>query len=825
MFHHAFENRLIYRNTSAIIQTQVDLTKENRDGTDSPLHDLAALRAFYEGARERINSAKDELAIARGLEGTAEETRAQIGLTLHDKIMIAHMTDEQRFSEVVRGQTYVKMMPDFVGFQDATAQMAFLQFITTEKREVAVACAVFLDHLTVASCGALADLQRSIQRDNKEVYDFLRSVADKFGLGFWEAGSGIIHALMLERYGFPLGLFLTTDSHGPTTDLAQETIGAGGAEAVDPMVGDAYEVLAPKVMGIKLTGKLSPWATSKDLIQYVVGQVTTKGGVGMVAEYFGEGLESLSATDISTLGNMGAESSFTTTTAQYTKKMGDFMRATGRIGVADTAEEFEDLLKADPIAIEQADQHYDRVIEVDLSQIKPSFSGPNAPDAYHTFDDIDGNAEIDIPQEVSHVLIGSCTNSDYPSLKRALEMLQEALRQGVELKTKIGINCGSNTIKATLERDGLLEGIEGHPLVDIYSNSCSACIGKWEREIEANQDDNTIFTTFNRNFPKRNDGSEKTKALMGSPEMAVAVALKGTFLFDPETTTVEASDGREISLPLSEERVAIPSEGFAKTELGYHPPSMDPGAEIIIKEGSDRVQLLEAFPKWNLSEDGQMAQTTVLTKLKGTVTTDTLSQAGKWLKHRGHLPEISGNYMTGGGPTSAYHPAGVIGKIRNKFDQEYTPIAVTNSITGEVQDANSVAFAYREAGVTWGVVAETYAEGSSREHAAMEPRYLGCGWVLAKTFIRLAETNLKKQGMLPLRFVDPADYDRVLEDDKVTIVDAVNIQEGQNVTVLLEHADGTSETIQADHSMSTEQLEWFKAGSCLNYKREMEAAA
>ena len=716
-------------------------------------------------------------------------------LTLAEKILVNHLADPEG-QELERGVSYADFHPDRVAMQDATAQMALLQFMTAGLPEAAVPSTVHCDHLIQAKVGASIDLGVAIGT-NREVYDFLRSVSAKYGLGFWGPGSGIIHQVVLENYAFPGGMMIGTDSHTPNAGgLGMVAIGVGGADAVDVMTGFPWNVRWPKVIGVKLTGDLSGWSSPKDVILEVARRLTVEGGTGAIVEYHGPGADSISATGKATICNMGAEIGATTSLFGYDAQMSAYLRATGRGGIADAADAVAEHLRADEGA------HYDEFIEIDLDSLRPLINGPHSPDRAHRVGSEGvgaAAAENDWPLEVSAALIGSCTNSSYEDLTRAAAIARQAAAHGLTARTELLITPGSEQTRATIERDGILADLEAVGAT-VLANACGPCIGQWSRPESTTGAPNTIVNSFNRNFPKRNDGSPNTLSFVTSPDTVMAIALSGRLDFDPVTDTITAPDGTEVRLdaPVGE---VLPAAGYDPGEDTFTPPPADRSAVTVeVAPTSDRLQLLDAFPAW----DGQDYEALpVLMKARGKCTTDHISAAGPWLKYRGHLENISGNLFAG---------------AVNDFDGE---VGIGLDITDDGRRAYpEIARRYHEAGIRWVAIGDrNYGEGSSREHAAMEPRFRNGVVVLARSFARIHETNLKKQGMVPLTFVDPDTYDRIGERDRISVLNLPPVP-GQEVTCRIERPDGSSEEFQASHTFSPEQVEWFVAGSALNIVRE-----
>ncbi len=722
-------------------------------------------------------------------------------LTLVEKILYTHLSDTRAdTAKIVRGESNLALKPDRVCMQDATAQMAILQFASIGIDAVVTPTSVHCDHLIQAQKGAHEDLLLALNA-NEEVYKFLSSSAKKYGMDFWKPGSGIIHQIFLENYAFPGGLVVGTDSHTPTAGgLAMAAIGVGGSDAVDVMADEPWQIRAPKIYGIHLKGELTGWISSKDVILYLCGLLSAEGGTGIIFEYFGEGCKSISATGKSTITNMGAELGATTSVFPYDERMGIFLRATGRKDVADLADQYVPYLTADKEVEQNPEQYFDRVIEIDLSALEPALNGPDTPDARHPISKLkDDFQSMNLPEDISVCLIGSCTNSSYEDMYRASAVAQDAYEKGLKLKSQLMVSPGSNQIAETMQRDGftrIFEKIGGL----ILSNSCGPCIGQWKRDNLKEGEKNVIVNSFNRNFKKRNDGRTETYAFVTSPEMVVAMAFGGKLTFNPLEDTLENDRGETVKLSAPKAAPDVPAQGFALTDLAYEPPAQN-GTTITVEidPRSERLQLLEPFEPWNLAKD--FTNLAILVKAKGKCTTDHISPAGKWLAYRGHLANISKNVLSG---------------VQNAF----CPDAVGKGkhiLTGDTQELNEIAGQYKNQEIGWIVVGdENYGEGSSREHAAMEPRFLGCRFVIAKSFARIAETNLKKQGLLPLRFKNPDDYDKLLEDDRVALLGVDSLAPGKTVSLQLTHADGQKETIRAEHSLTEEEIQWIYAGSSLN---------
>lgn len=725
-------------------------------------------------------------------------------LTLAEKILYAHLWDGNATVAYERGKSYVDFAPDRVAMQDATAQMALLQFMQAGRSKVAVPSTVHCDHLIQAKEGADKDLARA-KNESSEVFNFLSSVSNKYGIGFWKPGAGIIHQVVLENYAFPGGMMIGTDSHTVNAGgLGMVAIGVGGADACDVMAGLPWELKFPKLIGVKLTGKLSGWAAPKDVILKVAGILTVKGGTGCIVEYFGEGAESLSCTGKGTICNMGAEIGATTSTFGYDASMERYLRATGRADVADAANAIKQHLTGDPEVYANPEQYFDQIIEINLSELEPSLNGPFTPDLYTPVSRMREEAvKNGWPLKVEWGLIGSCTNSSYEDLSRAASIAKQAIEKGLEIKAEFGINPGSEQVRYTAERDGLLKTFQDLNAT-IFTNACGPCIGMWDRAGAEKQEKNTIVHSFNRNFAKRADGNPNTYAFVTSPEMVAAIAIAGDLGFNPVTDTLTNKYGEQVKLdpPTGDE---LPAKGFDVVDLGYQAPAED-GSSVVVEVSptSDRLQLLEPFPAW---EGTDLKGLKLLIKAKGKCTTDHISMAGPWLKYRGHLDNISNNLLIG-----------AVNYFNDKTD------SVKNQLTGEYGPVPATQRAYKAAGIGSIVVGdENYGEGSSREHAAMEPRHLGVRAVLVKSFARIHETNLKKQGMLALTFANKDDYEKVLEDDTIDIIGLTEFAPNKPLTIVLHHADGTTEEILANHSYNEQQIEWFKAGGALNIIRASQA--
>ncbi|MDZ4861541.1 MAG: aconitate hydratase [Candidatus Hydrogenedentes bacterium] len=749
--------------------------------------DLEMIQQVYAGLADRV-------AKARTLLGRP--------LTLTEKVLYAHLFHNAfPASPFTRGDSYVDFAPDRVAMQDATAQMALLQFMQAGRAKTAVPSTVHCDHLIQAKAGAEEDLKAALGQ-NKEVYDFLASVSNKYGIGFWKPGAGIIHQVVLENYAFPGGMLIGTDSHTVNAGgLGMIAIGVGGADAVDVMAGMAWELKFPKLIGVHLTGTLNGWTSSKDVILKVAGILTVKGGTGAILEYFGPGAESMSCTGKGTVCNMGAEIGATTSIFSFDDSMVRYLNSTDRADVAKAAEAVREHLRGDAEVYSDPGNYFDQVIEINLSELEPHVNGPFTPDLAWPISKLGAAAkEKGWPVEIEVGLIGSCTNSSYEDLTRAASVAREAREHGVKAKSEYTVTPGSEQVRYTVERDGILEEFESIGGV-VLANACGPCIGQWARHRSGGDDQpNTIVTSFNRNFAKRNDGNPKTHAFVTSPELTTALALAGRLDFNPLTDTLTGSDGKPFKLtpPSGEE---LPKKGFACEDPGYVAPAADGSkVDVSVKPGSDRLQLLDPFAKW---EGGDIKGLKLLLKAKGKCTTDHISMAGPWLKYRGHLDNISNNMF--------------IGAI-NAFND--TANSVKNQLTGVYGEVPATQRAYKASGIGSIVVGdENYGEGSSREHAAMEPRHLGVRAILVRSFARIHETNLKKQGMLGLTFADKADYDKIREDDVIDIAGLKTFAPDEPLTVVLHHSDGTTDSFPVNHTYNRNQIEWFKAGGALNLIR------
>ncbi|WP_221392379.1 aconitate hydratase [Dyadobacter sp. NIV53] len=753
--------------------------------------DLDMIKGVYTRMKERVEA-------ARQIEGRP--------LTLAEKILYSHLWEGMPTQVYERGKAYVDFAPDRVAMQDATAQMALLQFMQAGRPQVAVPSTVHCDHLIQAEVGAVQDLKNAEDK-NKEVYDFLSSVSDKYGLGFWKAGAGIIHQVVLENYAFPGGMMIGTDSHTPNAGgLGMIAIGVGGADASDVMSGLAWELKMPRLIGVKLTGKLSGWTAAKDVILWVAGQLTVKGGTGYIVEYFGEGAESLSATGKGTICNMGAEIGATTSIFTYDKKISDYLRATDRADVADAADAVSSYLRADDEVYADPATYYDQLIELDLSTLEPHVNGPFTPDlAWPLSKFATAVRENGWPEVLSVGLIGSCTNSSYEDMSRAASLAQQAVDKKLVVTSEYTITPGSEQVRFTVARDGFLDTFAKIGGV-VLANACGPCIGQWARHGAEKGEKNSIITSFNRNFSKRADGNPNTHSFVASPEIVTALAIAGRLTFDPRFDKLTNTDGVEVMLD-EPSGLELPTRGFDVEDAGYQAPAEDGSTvQVLVSPTSDRLQLLEPFKEW---EGTDLKGLKLLIKAKGKCTTDHISMAGPWLKYRGHLDNISNNML--------------IGAVN--FYNEKTN-TVKNQLSNQYAEVPAVQRDYKAHGIGTIVVGdENYGEGSSREHAAMEPRFLGVRAILVKSFARIHETNLKKQGMLALTFANNADYEKIQEDDSIDIIGLDTFTEGVPLTIVLHHIDGTSEEFAVNHTYNAQQIEWFKAGSALNIIRRSVVGA
>ena len=746
------------------------------------------IKIVYDRIPDKVNAARDMVGRP---------------LTLAEKILYSHLSEKKVSTVYTRGDTYVDFSPDRVALQDATAQMALLQFMMSGRNKVAVPSTVHCDHLIQAKQNARTDLAQALDV-NSEVYDFLESVSNKYGLGFWKPGAGIIHQVILENYAFPGGMMIGTDSHTVNAGgLGMVAIGVGGADAVDVMAGMPWELKLPKLIGVKLSGEMSGWTSSKDVILKVAGILTVKGGTDAIIEYFGDGANKLSCTGKGTICNMGAEIGATTSLFGYDAHMEKYLKATNREGVADLANGIAEHLRADDEVNNNPEQFYDQVIEINLSELEPHLNGPFTPDKATPISAMAVAAqENGWPTEIKVGLIGSCTNSSYEDISRSVSIARQAVEKGLKTKADFTITPGSEQVRYTIERDGFIDTFEALG-ARVFANACGPCIGQWSRSDAEKEEKNTIVHSFNRNFAKRADGNPNTHAFVGSPELVTALAIAGNLTFNPVTDILTNENGKEIMFdaPSGDD---LPSDGFDVIDLGYQEPIKD-GAkvDVVVNPNSERLALLIPFEPW---DDKNITGMKVLIKAKGKCTTDHISMAGPWLRYRGHLDNISNNLLTG---------------AMNYFNEKTN--LVKNQLNGEYGPVPVIQRDYKSNGIPTLIVGdENYGEGSSREHAAMEPRFLGVRAVLVRSFARIHETNLKKQGMLALTFADKTDYDKILEDDTLDFIDLDQFSMGQSLALDVFHTDGSSDTIYCNHTYNDTQIEWFKAGSALNLIRSQE---
>ncbi len=744
--------------------------------------DLEMIRAVYAGFGDKVKNIRQQLGRP---------------LTLTEKILFTHLHEDSPLQDFQRGEDYVFFAPDRVAMQDATAQMALLQFMQCGRDRTAVPTTVHCDHLIQAKSGADTDLKNALDK-NSEVFAFLSSISDRYGIGFWKPGAGIIHQIVLENYAFPGGMMIGTDSHTPNAGgLGMIAIGVGGADAVDVMSGMPWELKMPKLIGVKLTGKLNGWASPKDVILKVAGILTVEGGTGAVVEYFGPGAQSMSCTGKGTICNMGAEIGATTSTFGYDASMGRYLRATGRSVIADLADGIANELTGDPACYKNPEEYFDRVVEIDLNKLEPHVNGPYTPDlAWPISEFAAAVKEKGYPAKLEVGLIGSCTNSSYEDLDRAAFVAKQAKEKKLKVKSEFTITPGSEQIRFTVQRDGQLKAFEDIGGI-VLANACGPCIGQWARHTDDPNRKNSILTSFNRNFSKRNDGNANTHAFVASPEIVTALAIAGSLTFNPLTDSLVNEDGLAVKLD-PPHGAELPTKGFAVEDAGYQAPSPDGAAvQVVVRPDSDRLQLLTPFIP--ISPD-QVKGMRILIKAKGKCTTDHISMAGPWLKYRGHLENISNNCLIG---------------AMNAFNGEANK--VLNLVTNEYMAVPDSARAYQKAGIGTVVFGEfNYGEGSSREHAAMEPRYLGVKAVIVKSFARIHQTNLKKQGMLALTFTNPDDYDLIRQDDVVDIGGFETFAPDEGLYVVLHHADGTMDRFEVEHNYNEQQIEWVREGSALN---------
>ena len=752
------------------------------------MFDLNIIKALYDRLPGRIT-------VARSIVGRP--------LTLAEKVLYSHLSQGDATEAHVRGASYVDFDPDRVAMQDATAQMALLQFMMAGKDKVAVPSTVHCDHLIQAKVSADTDLD--VAKDvNSEVYDFLESVSNKYGVGFWKPGAGIIHQVVLENYAFPGGMMIGTDSHTVNAGgLGMVAIGVGGADAVDVMAGMPWELKFPKLIGVKLTGEMSGWTSAKDVILKVAGILTVKGGTGAIVEYFGEGADKMSCTGKGTICNMGAEIGATTSMFGYDEHMANYLKATGRKEVAELADNIAEHLKADPEVYSDPESYFDQVIEINLSELEPHLNGPFTPDRATPISEMAKAAEEnDWPTDVKVGLIGSCTNSSYEDISRSASIAQQAVDKGLKTKADFTITPGSEQVRYTIERDGFIDTFDALG-ASVFANACGPCIGQWSRTGAEKEEKNTIVHSFNRNFAKRADGNPNTHAFVGSPELVTAIAIAGDLTFNPATDTLTNENGKTFMLE-APTGYDLPEKGFEVEDIGYQTPAEDGSdVEVVIDANSERLQVLKPFAPW----DGQnITGAKLLIKAKGKCTTDHISMAGPWLRFRGHLDNISNNMLTGA--VNFYNDE--VNSVKNQLNGEYGPVP-------DVQRD------YKFNGVPTLIVGdENYGEGSSREHAAMEPRFLGVRAVLVRSFARIHETNLKKQGMLALTFADKSDYDKIQENDTFDFMDLDQFSKGNPLTLVANHEDGSSDKIVCNHTYNEAQIEWFKAGSALNLIRSQQ---
>ena len=749
------------------------------------LFDLEMIQKYYKELPARLQKAREIM---------------KRPLTLTEKVLLSHVAGQLK-QQPQKGKTYVEFNPDRVAMQDATAQMALLQFASAGKKRTAVPTTVHCDHLILAETGAKEDLERA-NNESREVFDFLQSVSNKYGVGFWKPGAGIIHQVVLENYAFPGGMMIGTDSHTPNAGgLGMIAIGVGGADAVDVMAGMPWELKMPKVIGVRLKGKMSGWTSAKDVILKLAGILTVKGGTGAVIEYFGEGTDSISCTGKGTICNMGAEIGATCSIFPYDDRMATYLRSTGREKIADLADPLAEFLRADPETAQNPEEYYDQIIDIDLNELEPLINGPYSPDrAWNLSEFAEAVRSQGYPDMISVALIGSCTNSSYEDIERATSIARQAVKHGIKAKCQLTITPGSEQIHATIERDGLLKVLQEIGGM-VLANACGPCIGQWKRHDVAFGEKNSILTSYNRNFSGRNDANPGTHSFVASPEIVIALALSGKLSFNPLTDSLMNEQGIPIKLepPSGDE---LPKNGFESGAAGYVAPAEDGSTvQVAVDPASTRLQLLDPFGAW---EKQDLRNLKLLVKVQGKCTTDHISPAGKWLRFRGHLDNISDNMLTG---------------AQNAFREEIGK--GKNHLTGQIDHLAKIAREYKKAGIGWVVIGdENYGEGSSREHAAMEPRHLGARAVIVRSFARIHETNLKKQGILALTFADPKDYDKIQEDDTLSIEGLTTFAPGKPLTLVIKHANGAEESISLNHTYNQNQIEWFKAGSALNLLKD-----
>lgn len=794
-------------NDNDLLQTN-GAAEHEEEPTPSGVRHLTVASRDCDDERARSVETTPEMVekIYKRMEEKLEVVRAKLGrpLTLAEKILLGHV-DDPGVQEFNPGKAFLRLRVDRVIMQDATAQMAILQFMQASRKQVAIPSSVHCDHLIQAHDGATPDLNRAIDL-NVEVYNFLKSACSKYGIGFWGPGSGIIHQVVLENYAFPGGLIIGSDSHTPNMGgLSMVAIGVGGADTVDAMAGFPWEVLQPKIIGVKLTGELSGWSAPKDIILEVAGRLTVKGGTNRIIEYFGPGTRTLSATGKATVTNMGAEIGATTSVFPYDDNADAYLRATDRSDIADLAKKYSHLFESDPEIYDSCENYYEQVIEINLSELEPLINGPFTPDLARPVSQLAKDAkENNYPEKISVTLIGSCTNSSYEDISRAAKIAEQAIAAGAKTKTPLMITPGSAQVFETIQRDGQLKSLEAIG-AQVMANACGPCIGQWKRDEVKKGERNTIINSYNRNFPGRNDANPSTLAFVASPEVVLAYALAGDLSINPLKDELTAEDGSKYRLQEPPKVDALPSKGYIGKRKGYIPPSENPDdIEVVVPEGSERLQILEPFQPM---VDDQTSEIPVLIKTKGKTTTDHISPAGAWLRYRGHLDKISDNMLTGA--INAY--TGEAGLTKNIYTGE------------EHLSVPQVARDYKKRGKRWVIVGdENYGEGSSREHAAMSPRYLGCLAVIARSFARIHESNLKKQGILPLTFLNLQDYERIQESDLVSFEYLHELDPVRTVNMKVTHQDGTVDIIPLQHTMNMEQIAWFQAGSALNLLRAHE---
>lgn len=747
-----------------------------------------------------INTTKEMVStLYSQMQSRIDEVKKRVNrpFTLAEKILFGHLHDPKN-QELKSGESILALHPDRVAMQDATAQMAILQYLSSGKKQTAVPTTVHCDHLIRAEVGANPDMKTALD-ENREVYDFLQTASAKAGIGFWKPGSGIIHQVVLENYAFPGGLIIGTDSHTPNGGgMGMLACGVGGADAVDVMAGLPWEVKYPKLIGVHLKGEMKGWTSPKDVICKLCGILTVKGGTNRIIEYFGPGARTISCTGKATITNMGAELGATTSVFPFDEEMEKYLKATRREDLAALARNHSSLLRADDDVEKNPSQYFDQVIEIDLSELEPQVVGPHSPDVARGISQLAGDVKAKgWPENLSAALVGSCTNSSYEDISRCMDVAKQAAQHGVKLPISFLVSPGSEQVYQTIKRDGQLAALESIGAT-VLSNACGPCIGQWKRHDIKKGETNAILSSFNRNFPARNDGNPETLSFISSPEIVLGVALSGKLTFNPMADELTASDGKKFKLTPPKKAPAVPSEGFKFSQEGYvEPPKEGAQVEVVVSPSSKRLQLLKPFAKWDGKDFENLP---LLLKAKGKCTTDHISPAGPWLKFRGHLDNISDNMFTGA--INAF--SGQAGTTKNL-------------LTDQVQSVPAVARDYKAQGLRWVVVGdENYGEGSSREHAAMSPRFLNGAAVIVKSFARIHETNLKKQGILPFTFNNPQDYEKVKETDRISIVDLKNLAPKNQVTAILHHADGSQDKILLNHSMTEDQIGWFKAGSALN---------